>query len=109
VSNTQEAYIQTLKQIKNAEDVAEKEIDEYRHECEKIKKDLHSRLENNIQAAKTQGENLVATTLERERNRASSEADTIIKDAESKAKMISTQSTTPSLSKVLDILLRGID
>lgn len=109
MSNTQEAYIQTLKQIKNAEDLAEKEIDEYRQECEKTKKDLHSRLENNIQAAKTQGENLVATTLEQARNRARSESDTIIKDAENKVKIISTQSNTPSISKVLDILLRGID
>jgi vacuolar-type H+-ATPase subunit H len=64
LSNTQEAYIQTLKQIKNAEDLAEKEINEYRLECERVKKDLQSRTEQEIQAALTKGENLVATSIE---------------------------------------------
>lgn len=109
MSNTQEAYIQTLKQIKNAEDLAEKEINEYRLECEKVKKDLQSRIEQEIQAANTQGEKLVATSVEQARNKAHIEADTIIRDAQSKAQMISKQSSTPSVNKVLGMLLRGID
>ena len=109
MSNTQEAYIQTLKQIKNAEDLAEKEINEYRLECERVKKDLQSRIEQEIQAATTQGENLVATSIEQAKNKAVHEADQIIRDAENKAQMISKQSNPPSVNRVLDILLGGID
>lgn len=109
MSNTQEAYIQTLKQIKNAEDLAEKEINEYRLECEKVKKDLQSRIEQEIQTANTQGENLVAMSTEQARNRARNEADIIIRDAENKAQLISKQSSTLSVNKVLGMLLRGID
>jgi vacuolar-type H+-ATPase subunit H len=109
VSNTQEAYIQTLKQIKNAEDLAEKEINEYRLECEKVKKDLQSRIEQEIQTANTQGENLVAMSTEQARNKAHNEADIIIRDAENKAQLISKQPNTLSVNKVLGMLLRGID
>ena len=109
MSNTQEAYIQTLKQIKNAEDLAEKEINEYRLECENTKKDLQSRIEQEIQTANTNGENLVATSIEQAKSKAVYEADTIIKDAESKAQIISKRSNTPSAIKVLEVLLRGID
>lgn len=109
MSNTQEAYIQTLKQIKNAEDLAEKEINEYRLECEKVKKDLQSRIEQEIQTANTQGENLVATSIEQARNKARNEVEIIIRDAENKAQLISKQSSTLSVNKVLGMLLRGID
>ncbi|NAL77895.1 hypothetical protein [Nitrososphaera sp. AFS] len=109
MSNTQEAYIQTLKQIKNAEDLAEKEINEYRLECEKVKKDLQSRIEQEIQTANTQGENLVAMSTEQARNKAHNEADIIIRDAENKAQLISKQPNTLSVNKVLGMLLRGID
>jgi vacuolar-type H+-ATPase subunit H len=109
MSNTQEAYIQTLKQIKNAEDLAEKEINEYRLECEKMKKDLQSRIEQEIQAVTTQGENLVATSIEQAKNKAVHEADAIIREAENKAQIISKQSSPPSVNKVLEILLRGIE
>ena len=109
MSNTQEAYIQTLKQIKNAEDLAEKEINEYRLECEKVKKDLQSRIEQEIQTANTQGENLVATSIEQARNKARNEAEIIIRDAENKAQVISKQPNTLSVNKVLGMLLRGID
>jgi vacuolar-type H+-ATPase subunit H len=108
VSNTQEAYIQTLRQIKDAEDLAEREINEYRQECEKIKKDLELQIEKEIQSANAQGENLVATSIEQAKNKALSEAEAIIRDAENKAKMISNQSNTPPFNKVLEILLRGI-
>ena len=109
MSNSQEAYIQTLKQIKNAEDLAEQEINEHARECERIKKDLRVRLEKDIEAAKTQGENLVTTSIENARSKAIAEANTIVRDAENRAKMISTHSETPSVSKVLDIVLRGIE
>lgn len=109
MSNTQEAYIQTLKQIKNAEDLAEKEINEYRLECERVKKDLQSRIEQEIQTANTQGENLVATSIEQARNKARNEAEIIIRDAENKAQLISKQPNTLSVNKVLGMLLRGID
>ena len=109
MSNTQEAYIQTLKQIKNAEDLAEKEINEHIKECERIKKDLQLRIERDIEAAKAQGEKLVATSVENARNKAISEASTIVRDAENRAKMISAQSNAPSINKVMDIVLRGIE
>ncbi len=109
MSNNQEAYLQTLRQIKNAEDLAEKEISEHKQECEKTKKDLQQQLEKEIQDAKSQGEKLVATGIERARSKALDEADIIARDAENKAKMISNQSNTPSINKVLDLLLRGID
>jgi vacuolar-type H+-ATPase subunit H len=74
-----------------------------------VKKDLQSRIEQEIQTANTQGENLVATSIEQARNKARNEAEITIRDAENKAQLISKQPNTLSVNKVLGMLLRGID
>ena len=55
MSNTQEAYIQTLKQIKDAEESAEKEVEAQKREVEEEIRNLQTRMEKKIEAAKIEG------------------------------------------------------
>lgn len=109
MSNTQEAYIQTLKQIKDAEDSAEKEIEARKREVEQEIRNLQIQLEKKIEAAKIEGENLIIKSIEEARQRALVEADSIIKEAQIKAKKISTQVNNQKVRRIIDILFKGIE
>jgi len=109
MSNTQEAYIQTLKQIKDAEDSAEKEIEVRKMEVEQEIRNLQIRLEEEIEAAKVEGQNLVIKSIEEARQKAKGEADSIIKEAQIKTKKISTQVNSQTVRKIIDILLKGME
>jgi vacuolar-type H+-ATPase subunit H len=109
MSNTQEAYIQTLKQIKDAEDSAEKEIEGRKREVDQEIRNLQIRMEKKIEAAKIEGENLIIKSIEEARQRALVEADSIIKEAQIKAKKISTQVNNQKVRRIIDILFKGIE
>jgi vacuolar-type H+-ATPase subunit H len=109
MSNTQEAYIQTLKQIKDAEESAEKEIEARKREVEQEIRSLQIQMGKKIEAAKLEGENLVIKSVEEARQKALVEADSIIKEAQIKAKKISTQVNNQTVRRIIDILLKGIE
>lgn len=109
MSNTQEAYIQTLKQIKDAEDSAEKEIETRKREVEQEIRNLQIQMEKKIEATKIEGENLIIKSIEEARQRALVEADSIIKEAQIKAKKISTRVNNQRVRRIIDILFKGIE
>jgi vacuolar-type H+-ATPase subunit H len=109
MSNTQEAYIQTLRQIKDAEDSAEKEIEARKSEVEEEIRNLQIQIEKLIEASKAEGENLVIKSIEESRMRALAEADSVIKEAQIKSKNISAQVNNQTTQKIIDILLRGVE
>lgn len=105
MSNTQEAYIQTLRQIKDAENAAEKEIETRRREVEDEIKDLRLQFENIIEAAKNEGEQRVIKSIEEARKKAQAEADLIINEAEIKSKNISAHVDDNTARTIISILL----
>ena len=109
MSNTQETYIQTLKQIKDAEESSEKEIEARKKEVEQEIRNLQIQMEKKVEAAKVEGENLVIKSIEEARQKALVEADSNIKEAQIKAKKISTQLNNQTARMIIDILLRGIE
>lgn len=109
MSNTQEAYIQTLRQIKDAEDSAEKEIEARKSEVEEEIRNVQIQIEKLIEASKADGENVVIKSIEESRRKALAEADSIMKEAEIKSKNISAQVTNQTIQRIIDILLRGVE
>ena len=109
MSNMQEAYIQTLRQIKDAEDSAEKEIEARKGEVEEEIRNTQIQIEKLIEASKAEGENLVIKSIEESRRKALADADSIIKEAEIKSKNISGQVNNQTIQKIIDILLRGVE
>ena len=109
MSNTQEAYIQTLRQIKDAEDSAEKEIEARKSEVEEEIRNMQIQIEKLMEASKAEGENLVIKSIEESRRRALAEADSIIKEAQIKSTNISAQVNNQTIQRIIDILLRGVE
>ena len=109
MSNTQEAYIQTLRQIKDAEDSAEKEIDARKSEVEEEIRNMQIQIEKLIEASKAEGENVVIKSIEESRRKALAEADSIIKEAQIRSKNISSQVNNQTIQRIIDILLRGVE
>ena len=106
MSNTQEAYIQTLRQIKDAENAAEKEIETRRREVEDEIRELHLQFENLIEAAKNEGEKRVIKSIEEARKKAQVEADSLINEAQIKSKNISAHVDDNTARTIISILLR---
>ena len=100
MSNTQEAYIQTLRQIKDAENAAEKEIETRKREVEDEIRDLHLQFENLIAAAKR-----VIKSIEEAGTKAQAEADSIINEAQIKSKNISAHVDDNTARRIISILL----
>ena len=109
MSNIQEAYIQTLRQIKDAEDSAEKEIEARKSEVEEEIRNMQIQIEKRIEASKAQDENLVIKSIEESRTKALAEAYSIIKEAQIKSTNISAQVNNQTRQKIIDILLKGAE
>jgi vacuolar-type H+-ATPase subunit H len=107
MSNTQEAYIQTLRQIKDAEYAAEKEIETRRREVEDEIRDLQLQFENLTEEAKNEGERRVTKSIEEARKKAQAEADSIISEAQIKSKNISAHVDDNTARRIITILLGG--
>lgn len=105
MSNTQEPYIQTLRQIKDAENSAEKEIERRRREVEEEIRNLQIQLEKLLEATKADGEKRVTKSIEEARKKALAEADSIINEAQIKSKNISGQVDDQTIRRILNILL----
>ncbi|HYA83514.1 MAG TPA: hypothetical protein VEH06_08725 [Candidatus Bathyarchaeia archaeon] len=105
MSNTQEAYIQTLRQIKDAENAAEKEIETRRREVEHEIRDLQLQFENLVEEAKNNGERRVSKSIEEAGKKAQAEADSIINEAQIKSKNISAHVDDNTVRRIISILL----
>lgn len=108
MSNTQEAYIQTLRQIKDAENSAQKEIETRKREVGEEIRNLQVELEKLLEASKVDGEKRVTKSIEEARKKAVAEADSIINEAQIKSKNISGQVDERTIRRILNILL-GVD
>jgi len=107
--STQEKYVHSLKQIKEAEEKAWDEIQNFKKKVAEDSKSFQIDAEKAIALAKTQGEKLVETNIDQTRKKAEIEVYKIIEEAKAKSKTISTQIDEKTVSGILDILLKGVE
>lgn len=109
MASSQETYIQSLREIKDAEENAEKEVQAHKRAVETEISNLRMQLEKEIIASKEEGEHLVAKALQEAGERASEEAQTIIKEAEYRSRNISLVINNEMLRKIREILFKGLE
>ena len=105
----QEHYLQSLKKIKEVEENAQKEIEDYRKKIESEINQLQSDLESAITSAKQKGEELVDSSIETARTNATSQTTTLIEDAKIKSENITSEIHAQDSKKILEILLKGVE
>ena len=105
---SQKKYIEHLKQIKEAEDQVQTEIETHRKLVEEEISRLQKEFENAIAASKLKGKEIVEKSIEQAKNNASKEANKIIDEAETKSKTISLQSDPQIIKNIIEILLSEI-
>ena len=108
-STSEGGYVDSLKQIKGAEEKAQTEIEDRRKIVEEEIKNLQVYAKKSIEASKAEGEKLVETSIEQARKKAANEADKIIQDAKTKAKAISIQMNDKTMREIIGILLKGVE
>ena len=105
---SQKKYIEHLKQIKEAEDQVQTEIEAHRKLVEEEISRLQKEFENASAASKLKGKEIVEKSIEQARENATKEANKIIDDAEAKSKTISFHSDPQIIKNIIEILLSEI-
>jgi vacuolar-type H+-ATPase subunit H len=108
-SNSQEAYIYTLRRIKETEEKVQEEIEVYRNQVEQEIKNLQEDLKNAINLSKHEGDEMVEKSIEEARNEALIKSDKILSDAGNKSKSISLQLDKKTLKEIMEILFSGME
>jgi vacuolar-type H+-ATPase subunit H len=106
--STTEKYVHSLKQIKEAEDQTQKEIDEQKKRVSEEFRNFESNTTKTITTAKTDGEKLVESSVEQARRKATAETEKIIEDANNKSKTISSRIDAKTVNEIMDILLKEV-
>ena len=106
--STTEKYVHSLKQIKEAEDKTQKEIDEQKRRISEEFHNFESSITKTITTAKTDGEKLVELNVDQSKKKATSETEKIIEDANNKSKTISARIDAQTVQEIIDILLKEV-
>ena len=99
MSASQDQYISSLKKIKQVEEDAQKEIDSYKSKIE----------DQIIASAKTEGEKLVDSNVEKASKQANAETQKTIEEAKTKSKDITSHITAQNAQDIIKILLKGVE
>jgi len=103
-----EKYVYSLKQIKEAEEVAQKEINEQKKRVSEEFHNFESYVTKTITTAKIDGEKLVETSLDNSRKKATNETEKMIEDSNNKSKTISARIDSLTVHEIIDILLKEV-
>jgi len=106
--STTEKYVHSIKQIKEGEDRAQKEVDEQKKRVSEEFRNFESYATKTIVNAKTDGEKLVESNVEQLRKKAIAETEKIIEDANNKSKTISARIDAQTVQEIIDILLKEV-
>ena len=106
--STTEKYVHSIKQIKEGEDRAQKEIDEQKKRVSEEFRNFESYVTKTVANTKTDGEKLVESNVEQSRKKASIETEKIIEDANNKSKTVSARIDTQTVREIIDILLKEV-
>jgi len=103
-----EKYVHSLKQIKEGEEKAQREIDEQKKKVAEEFKNFETHIAKTIATAKTDGEKLVEASIEQAKKKANVETEKIVEDAKNKSKTISTRIDAQTVRQIIDILLKEV-
>jgi len=106
--STSEKYVHSLKQIKEAEDKSQKEIDEQKKKVADELRNFETNAVKSITSAKADGEKLVESSIDQARKKAHAETEKIIEDAKNKAKTVSSRIDSHTVKEIIDILLKEV-
>ncbi|HXX05388.1 MAG TPA: hypothetical protein VEJ68_01050 [Candidatus Bathyarchaeia archaeon] len=106
--STTEKYVHSIKQIKEGEDRAQKEIDEQKKRVSEEFRNFESYVTKTVANTKTDGEKLVESNVEQSRKKASIETEKIIEDANNKSKTVSARIDAQTVREIIDILLKEV-
>jgi V/A-type H+/Na+-transporting ATPase subunit G/H len=106
--STAEKYVNSLKQIKEAEDKTQTQIEEHKKQVSEEFRNFESYVSKTIATAKTDGEKLVESNVEQSRKKATTETEKIIDDANNKSKIVSAKIDAHTVQEIIDILLKGV-
>lgn len=106
--STAEKYVHSLKQIKEAEDRTQIQIDEHKKQVSEEFRNFESHVSKTITTAKTDGEKLVGSNIDQSRKKATTETENIVNDATTKSKTVSAKIDTQTVQEIIDILLKGV-
>lgn len=106
--STTEKYVHSLKQIKEAEDKIQIQIDEHKKKVLEEFRNFESYVSKTIITAKSDGEKLVESNVEQSRKKATTETEKIIVDATNKSKTVSARIDTQTMQEIIDILLKEV-
>lgn len=108
MTNSQDQYINSLKQIKEVEEKAQQEIDNHRSAVEKEIKSLEEHLKAVISESENAGKALVEKSIVIAKENAIKEAENIVHDAEEKSKTLKISSDKKTIDEIIKILLSDI-
>src|SRR5579863_3927395 len=100
--STAEKYVHSLKQIKEAEDRTQTQIEERKKQVSEEFRNFESNVSKTITTAKTDGEKLVESSVEQSRKKATAEAQKIIDDATNKSKTVSAKIDAQIVQEIND-------
>lgn len=106
--STSEKYVHSLKQIKEAEDKSQKEIDEQKKKVAEELRNFETYAVKSITSAKADGEKLVESSIDQARKKAHVETEKIIEDAKNKAKTVTSRIDSHTVKEIIDILLKEV-
>ena len=106
--STAEKYVHSLKQIKEAEEKTQREIDEQKKKTAEEYNNFETYVAKTITTAKIDGEKLVEASIEQARKKANTATEKIIEDAKNKSQTISTRIDAQTVREIIDILLKEV-
>lgn len=106
--STAEKYVHSLKQIKEAEDRTQAQIDDHKKKVTEEFRNFESYVGKTITSAKQDGENLVESSVGQSRKKAEAETEKIINDAREKSKTVSTKIDAQTVREIIDTLLKEV-
>ncbi|MDE1866106.1 MAG: hypothetical protein KGI08_00145 [Thaumarchaeota archaeon] len=106
--STAEKYVHSLKQIKEAEDITQAQIEEHKKKVSEEFRNFESQISRTITTAKVDGEKLVESNVEQSRKKSTAETEKIIDDATNKSKTISARIDAKTVQEIIDILLKEV-
>ena len=106
--STTEKYVHSLKQIKEAEEKAQKEIDEQKKLVTDEFHKFESYVTNAITSTKSNGEKEVESYIDQSRKKANAETEKIIEEANNNSKTISARIDAQTVQEIIEILLKEV-
>lgn len=106
--STAEKYVHSLKQIKETEDKIQLQIEEHKKKVSEEFRNFEIYVTKTIAETRASGENLVESSTEQSRKKASTETEKIISEAEAKSKTVSAKVDAHTVQEIIDNLLKEV-